>query len=74
MLYIVRVFEDDFEYEYEYGNIMHALEQYAHEKTADIVAYDHGNEKVVRRKVDNNEHEEFLNDHIHSLWAQKVRC
>lgn len=52
MLYIVRIFEGDEIFEYEYGNIQHALEQYAHEKTADILEYKNMEEKLVRKKVD----------------------
>lgn len=57
MLYIARVYEDSTAYEYEYGNMDHALEQYTHEKTADILRYENGEEKLVRRKVDGKEME-----------------
>ena len=52
MLYIVRVYEDGTAYEYEYGNMDHVLEQYNHEKTADILRYENGEEKLIRRKID----------------------
>ena len=51
MLYIVRVFEDGDTFEYEYGNIDHALEQYEHEKTAKIVQYYKGKEIILRSKA-----------------------
>lgn len=40
-MYIVRAQDSDTEetYEYEYGNILHALEQYRQERTAQLVAY-----------------------------------
>lgn len=50
MLYIVRVFEDGNVYEYEHGNIDHALEQYAQEKTAKLVLYHRGKEMILRSK------------------------
>lgn len=51
MLYIVKVFDCNDMFEYEYGNIDHALEQYEHEKTADIIEYNKGNETLIKRKV-----------------------
>lgn len=72
MLYIIRVFEDDSSFEYEYGNMDHALEQYAHETTADILEYKNGEENLVRRKVDGNEREVHWSEHVHSLWAQRI--
>ena len=50
MLYIVRAFEDGEMYEYEYGNIVHAEEQYNREKSAEIWLYTNGFETLVRRK------------------------
>ena len=55
MLYIVRVFEDNETFDYEYGNMDHALEQYANEIAAYVLEYQDGEEKVVRRKVDGKE-------------------
>lgn len=51
MLYIVKVAECGDVFEYEYGNMGHALEQYAHEETACIVEYNNGKEKVLKSKV-----------------------
>lgn len=58
MLYIVRARDcmSDM-YEYEYGNIRHALEHYEHETTADVIKYDSGKEELLRRKVDGKERE-----------------
>lgn len=69
MLYIVRVFEGNDTFEYEYGNMGHALEQYAHEKTADILEYKNGKENLVRRKVDDKERRVCWSEHVHSLWT-----
>lgn len=55
MLYIVRIFEDDNIFEYEYGNIDHALEQYEHEIAADIFEYHKGKTTLVRSKIDGKE-------------------
>lgn len=57
MLYIVKVFEDNDMFEYEYGTIDHALEQYEHEETADIIEYNKGNETLIKRKVNGVEKE-----------------
>jgi hypothetical protein len=51
MLYIVKVFEGDDVFEYEYGNMDHALEHYEHEKTAKIVQYYKGKEIILRSKA-----------------------
>ena len=50
MLYIVRVYEDGKKYEYEYGNIRHALEHYIHEQTAKLVEYNNGEELIIKEK------------------------
>lgn len=56
MLHIVRVFEaDGARFDYEYGNLPHAEEHYACEKTAEIWEYNNGKEKLLRRKVDGEE-------------------
>lgn len=55
MLYIVRVFEDDDTFEYEYGNMDHALEQYEHERVAQIIEYHKGNEKILKSKTEEKE-------------------
>ena len=55
MLYIVRVFEDGNIYEYEHGNIEHASEQYAQEKTAKLTVYHKGIETILRNKVNGRE-------------------
>lgn len=57
MLYIVRIFEDDNVFEYEYGNMDHALEQYSYEYNADIFEWTKGKMKLVKRKVDGKEKE-----------------
>lgn len=51
MLYIVRVFEDDDTFEYEYGNMDHALEHYENESMAEIWEYNKGNETLVKGKI-----------------------
>ena len=50
MLYIVRVYEDDTVYEYEYGNLPHAEEHLAFEKSSrvEIYEYNKGQEKTTR--------------------------
>ena len=50
VLYIVRVYEDGDVFEYEYGNIRHAKEQFELEYKADIIEYDKGEEKVIISK------------------------
>lgn len=50
MLYIVRVFDDGDVYEYEFGNICHAEEQYSWEKSAEILLYKNGKETLIKRK------------------------
>ena len=50
MLYIVRVFEYGSIFEYEYGNMDHALEQYNNEKSAAIIEYNKGKETILRSK------------------------
>lgn len=42
-------------YEYEYGNIRHALEHFDHETTADVIKYDNGKEQLLRRKMNGKE-------------------
>lgn len=50
MLYIVRVYEDGEQYEYEYGNLRHAEEHIAMEKpTAKVEIYEYS--KGIERKV-----------------------
>lgn len=55
MLYIVKVFEGDDVFEYEYGNMDHALEHYEHEKTAKIVEYHKGKEIILKSKLEGRE-------------------
>ena len=50
MLFIVRAFEDGETYEYEYGNLAQAEEQYDWEKSAEIWLYVDGKETLIRRK------------------------
>ena len=50
MLYIVRAFEDDQMYEYEYGNLHHAEDQYNWEKSAELWLYEDGKETLIRKK------------------------
>ena len=50
VLYIVRVYEDGDVFEYEYGNIRHAKEQFELECKADIIEYDKGEEKTIISK------------------------
>ena len=55
MLYIVKVYESGEVYEYEYGNMDHALEHYANESMAKIVQYHKGKELVLRSKINGKE-------------------
>lgn len=50
MLYIVRAFEDGQMYEYEYGDLYHAEEQYNWEHSAELWLYTNGVETLIRRK------------------------
>ena len=51
MLYIVRVYEDDTVYEYEYGNLRHAEEHIAMEKpTAKVELYEYCNGKETKMR------------------------
>ena len=51
MLYVLKVTEDGEIYEYEYGNLRHALEQYDKEETATVIEYYYGKEKILVSKV-----------------------
>lgn len=55
MLYIVKVFEGDDIFEYEYGNMGHALEHYEYEKTAKIIEYHRGKEIILKSKLEGRE-------------------
>lgn len=51
MLYIVRVYEDGKQYEYEYGNLHHAEEHIAMEKpTAKVELYEYCNGKETKMR------------------------
>lgn len=50
MLYIVRVFDDGAMYEYEYGNLPHAEEQYNWEQSAEMWLYADGKEIFLKKK------------------------
>jgi len=50
MLYIVRAFEDEQMYEYEYNNLHHAEDQYNWEKSAELWIYEDGKEILMRKK------------------------
>ena len=50
MLYIVRAFEDGQMYEYEYGDLYHAEEQYNWENSAELLLYTNGVETLIRSK------------------------
>ena len=50
MLYIIRVFENDEMYEYEYGSLNHAEEQYSWENSAELWLYKDGKETLIRKK------------------------
>ena len=45
-IYIVIVHDEEEEFQYEYGNIEHAIEHYNEEQHAQLVAYD-GNEHCL---------------------------
>jgi hypothetical protein len=72
MLYIVRAYEDGHKYEYEYGDKMHAIEHYKHEKTAKIVAYDNGKEKIVKEKFNNIEKARTNNEKVYTLRTSSI--
>lgn len=55
MLYIARVLDGGTAYEYEYGNMDHALEHFNHEKNVEIIRYNQGKETILRRKIDGKE-------------------
>ena len=50
MLFIVRAFENGNIYEYEYGNLKQAEEQYDWEESAELLLYTDGTETLIRRK------------------------
>ena len=50
MLYIVRVFENGYMYEYEDGNLPHAEDQYRWEKSAEMWLYEDGKETLIKGK------------------------
>ena len=49
-LYIVQVLEDGEIYDYEYGNIKHAIEHYNNEQTALLLEYKDGNHYLIKSK------------------------
>ena len=51
MLYVLKVTEDGEVYEYEYGNLKHALEHYDKEETAVIIEHYYGKEKILASKI-----------------------
>lgn len=50
MLYVVKAIDDGEVYEYEYGNLPHAEEQYNWEKSAEMWLYKDGKEILIKRK------------------------
>ena len=55
MLYILKVIEDGEVYEYEYGNLRHALEHYDKEETATVIEYYYRKEKILISKINGKE-------------------
>lgn len=55
MIYIVRAYDYGDMFEYEYGNLEHAEEHYENESDADIIEYNKGTEKILRRKMNGKE-------------------
>lgn len=55
MLYILKVTEDGEVYEYEYGNLRHALEQYDKEETAMVIERYYRKEKILVQKINGEE-------------------
>ena len=55
MLYILKVTEDGEVYEYEYGNLRHALEQYDNEETAMVIERYYKKEKILVQKINGEE-------------------
>lgn len=50
MLYILKVTEDNETFDYEYGNIEHAEEQYKNEKSAQLFEYNNGKYNLIKAK------------------------
>ena len=50
VLYIVRVIDNGYMYEYEYGNLPHAEDQYNWEKSAEMWLYEDGKETLIKSK------------------------
>lgn len=55
MLYVLKVTEDGEVYEYEYGNLRHALEHYDKEETATVIEYYYRKEKILVQKINGEE-------------------
>lgn len=51
MLYVLKVTENGEAYEYEYGNLRHALEHYDKEATATVTEYYYRKEKILASKI-----------------------
>lgn len=49
-IYIVRVFEDDEIYEYEFGNLDHAMELFQSEANASLIKYRDSQETILESK------------------------
>lgn len=57
MLYIVRAFDHDDMFVYEYGDLKHAEEYYERESTAHLTEYSNGSEIIIRSKYNGKEQE-----------------
>ena len=55
MLYIVKAYDNGHIFEYEYATLRHANVHYTTETDADIVAYNQGQETILRRKINGKE-------------------
>ena len=57
MLYIVRAFDHDDMFVYEYGDLKHAEEHYERESAAHLIEYSNGSEIIIRSKYNGKEQE-----------------
>ena len=51
MLYVLKAIDYGEVYEYEYGNLRHAMEHYDKEKTAMVLEYNNGVAKILVSKI-----------------------
>ena len=72
MLYVVRAFDHDDMFVYEYGDLKHAEEHYERESTAHLIEYSNGSEIIIRSKYNGKEQEIWIwNRKKSSIWAER---